>query len=162
MVSGLALGCDAAVHRGCLEVRGRTSAILAHGLDEVHPRKHTSLAQEILDSGGSLWSEHPPGTPPRSHQYVQRNRLQTGLSLGAIVVEAGPDSGTMHTARFAVEQGRILGCLDPRSEEGKQLQSGNEKLLEHGAHSIYDEEDIGHFIERLREEGSIEEQETAL
>ncbi|MCS3675231.1 DNA protecting protein DprA [Salinibacter ruber] len=155
VISGLALGCDAAVHGGCLEAGGKTSAILAHGLDEIHPKNHTSLAQEILDSGGALWSEYPPGTPPRSHQYVQRNRLQTGLSRGAIIVEAGPDSGTMHTARFALEQGKMLGCLVPKDENGKGLQSGNDQLLKQGAYSVSDEEDVGHFMKRLRKDISI-------
>ncbi|MCS3632456.1 DNA processing protein [Salinibacter ruber] len=151
VISGLALGCDAAAHRGCLEAGGKTSAILAHGLDETHPRKHMSLAQEILDSGGALWSEYPPGTPPRNHQYVQRNRLQTGLSRGVIVVEAGPDSGTMHTARFALEQGKTLSCLASRDENGKRLKSGNDVLLEQGAYSIHNEEDVEKLVRQLCE-----------
>lgn len=150
VVSGLALGCDQAAHEGCLDAGGQTSAVLAHGLDTVHPTSNQSLAERILDYGGSLWSEHAPGVPPKSHQYVQRNRIQSGLVGGVIVVEAGPDSGTLHTARFAREQGRLLGCLAPGSKESQQLQDGNRKLLREGALPIGGPADIEDFAENLR------------
>lgn len=154
VISGLALGCDTAAHRGCMEVGGQTGAVLAHGLDEIHPRKNASLAKEILSQGGSLWSEYPPSTHPQKHQYVQRNRLQAGLTSGVIVVEAGPDSGTLHTARFALEQEKILGCLAPQDKKERRLQSGNDKLLENGAYSVHDEEDVTRLIGLLRDESS--------
>jgi len=109
VVSGLALGIDAAAHEGALEAGGApTVAILAHGLHMVTPTRNAKLAQSILASGGALVSEHPPGVPPRPPEFVRRNRIQSGMSHCSIVVESGTTGGAIHQARFTVEQGREL------------------------------------------------------
>ena len=113
VVSGLALGIDAAAHRGALDNGGTTIAVMAHGLDTITPGSNKELAQEILENGGALIAEHPPGTPPRRPEYVLRNRIQSGLSVCSIIVESGESGGAMHEARFTNDQDRKLYCIVP-------------------------------------------------
>lgn len=108
VVSGLAFGADAAAHRAVLDHDGLTLAVLASGLDHITPAAHTGLAKRIVAGGGVLLSEYPPGTPPLRHHFIARNRLIAGLSDGVLVTEAAATSGTMHTAAFALEQGRTV------------------------------------------------------
>jgi DNA processing protein len=152
VVSGLALGCDEAAHKGCLVAGGPTVAMLAHGLDRVHPRSNEELAADILANGGALFSEYPPGTPPKRSYFVDRNRLQSGASDGTIVVETGIKGGTMHTARFALEQERVLGCLrHPPGREGDHC-AGNELLVRtEGAWPLSSDDEITAFVEAIVE-----------
>lgn len=105
IVSGLARGVDAAAHRGCLEAKGRTVAILGCGIDVVYPREHRQLTQMIAESG-ALLSEFPPGTSPAPQNFPVRNRIISGMSLGTVIVEASEYSGSLITARLAMEQNR--------------------------------------------------------
>jgi DNA processing protein len=107
IVSGGALGIDAAAHRGALEVGGATFAVLGCGVDVVYPDRHAVLFDEIAERGGLL-SEYPPGTPPRGRQFPVRNRLVAGLAGAVVVVEAQPASGALVTARLAERMGRRL------------------------------------------------------
>ncbi len=125
VTSGLARGIDAAAHRGCMDGGGKTIAVLACGLDDVYPKRHRGLAKELLDSGGVILSEYPLGIPALPHQFPIRNRLITGLSQALLVVEAARHSGSVVSAKWAVEQGvdvfavpgsiyspQSEGCLD--------------------------------------------------
>ncbi len=106
VVSGLAFGIDTASHQGCLEAGGQTLAVLGNGLDTVYPKSNECLARNILKNGGALMSEYPLGTPALPHHFLERNRLISGLALGVVVIEAPKASGSLATARFALEQNR--------------------------------------------------------
>lgn len=125
IISGLALGCDEAAHRGALEVGGKTIAVLATGLDRVHPETHASLQTEIVHHGGLLLSEYPLGTPVSKHHLIARDRIQAALGDELLIIECGRSSGTMHTVRFAERCHRPIFALSypsyPTSAEGNEL-----------------------------------------
>jgi DNA processing protein len=105
VTSGLALGVDGAAHQGALQ-QGTTIAVLGCGVDVVYPRRHRALYDEIVGGGGVVVSEFPPRSKPLPQYFPQRNRIISGLALGVLVIEAAPQSGSLITARQALEQGR--------------------------------------------------------
>ena len=139
IVSGLARGIDAAAHRAALEAGGRTIAVLGCGLDITYPPEHGRLREEIAASGAVL-TEFPAGTPPKPSHFPQRNRIISGLSLGVVVVEAAEDSGSLITARFALEQGREVFAV-PGSLEAP-LSRGPHGLIKQGAKLVETADDI--------------------
>lgn len=150
VVSGLAIGCDSAAHSGCIEGGGRTFAILANGLDTVYPRSNRKLAQNILDTNGCLLSEYPPETKILNNYFIERDRLQSGLSSGVIVIETDIKGGTMHTATFAKRQGREIACLDHSSQTQREKARGNTQLIMQGAFPIGSQNQLDTFITRIK------------
>jgi DNA processing protein len=159
VVSGLARGIDAAAHRGSLATA--TIAVLAGGIDQVYPEEHVGLLQELLRTGAAL-SEMPLGWEPRARDFPRRNRLISGLALGIVVVEAAQRSGSLITARMALEQGREVFAvpgspLDPRAE-------GTNRLLKEGATLVTEAADIIAVLKPIlgRPVGPAEEPEPAV
>ncbi|MHC6204357.1 DNA-processing protein DprA [Breznakiellaceae bacterium SP9] len=145
IVSGLARGCDSVAHRTALDTGGRTIAVLAHGLDYCYPPENRPLAQEILDTGGLLVCEYPPGTRPRRHYFVVRDRLQSGFSKALCVIESDLVGGTMHTVRFAQKQQRRIACLALETPGNKHL------IAERGAVPLDSERAVAQFIDSIQE-----------
>lgn len=139
-ISGLALGVDGLAHQAALEAGGLTIAVLPAGLDVIYPASHTSLARRILENGGALVSEYPAGTPPLKHNFIARNRLVSGLSLGVLVTEAAEKSGTLHTANFALEQGKSVFAVPGNITS--PLSKGTNNLIKAGAQPVTDVNDI--------------------
>jgi DNA processing protein len=139
VVSGLATGIDAAAHAGALAAGGRTVAVLATGLDRVYPPWHAELSRRVA-AGGALLTEFPCGTPPLPHHFPRRNRLISGLALGTVVVEAAPRSGSLITARYALEQGREVFAVP--GPVGAALHEGPNRLIQDGAKLVRGVDDI--------------------
>jgi DNA processing protein len=139
VVSGMARGIDSAAHRGALSAHGRTIAILGSGLDVIYPPENKKLFHDIIENGAVI-SEYPPGTPPRSSNFPARNRIISGMSYGVVIVEAGEKSGSLITARLALEQGRevfaVPGSIDAAGSRGTN------KLIKQGAKLIENTDDI--------------------
>lgn len=151
VVSGLARGCDIEAHRGCLDRQGQGVVVLAHGLDRLYPREHQTIADALRAHGGCLVSEYPCGVEPARHRFIERDRLQSGLSHGVVVVEAGLRSGTMHTVGFALQQMRRIACVvHPESLQGHPQTQGNRRLLERAeAEGLNDRQDVLAFLRRV-------------
>lgn len=130
IVSGLAIGVDATAHRAALQARGQTVAVLAHGLEEAKPKQNARLGLEILESGGAWVSEYPIGRRAMKQSFVQRNRIQVGLSAGSVLIEAALDSGTMTQAEFCLKERRPLFAVVPHKEDNPlSLNCAGTKLL---------------------------------
>ena len=123
IVSGLAIGVDTLAHEAALAANGHTVAVLANGLESVYPRRNASLAARILDAGGAWLSESPFGTPAIPHNLIRRDRLQSGMSAGTIVMQTGLRGGSMHTVRFTLLQGRKLFAPVPRGRHAEEEKS---------------------------------------
>jgi len=146
VVSGMARGIDSAAHTGALAARGRTIAVLGSGIDVIYPLENKKLFDKIASSGAVI-SEYPFATTPQGHHFPRRNRIISGLSLGVVVVEATEKSGSLITARMALEQGRevfaVPGSIDSSGSRGTN------KLIKEGAKLVQDVNDI--FTEILPE-----------
>ena len=154
VVSGLATGIDSMAHRGNIEgcsagmtaaqtdAPAATVAVLGSAVDEVYPSSNRTLARRVLETGGVLLSEYPPGTGPRKWTFPARNRIISGLSRGILIVEAPQKSGALITARFALEQNRDLWVASAGIMEGRFDRRGTKKLVQDGAEVIHSAADI--------------------
>ncbi len=146
IVSGLAVGCDTCGHRGALQAEGKTTAILANGLDHdsIYPPENKDLAEEIVEKGGLLISEYRMGTSVNRYNLVGRDRLQSGLSLATLVIQTGENGGTMHAATATLQAGKPLYTIYFKDEETRQHEKclGNALLVKKGAIYIKGEDDL--------------------
>ena len=140
VISGLALGVDAAAHRAVVAAGGQTVAVLAGGLDAIHPTSHTQLAQQIVAQQGSLVSEYAAGVPSHKSHFIARNRIIAALADAVIITEAADKSGSLHTADFALDIGKPV-CAVP-GPITSNLSQGTNKLLKNGAHVITTAQDV--------------------
>ncbi len=140
VVSGLARGIDSLAHRAALRAGGRTIAVLGCGIDVVYPSEHRDLAGRVTERGAVI-TEYPLGTKPEAGNFPPRNRIISGLSLGALVVEAGKRSGALITADFALEQGREVFAL-PGNVNSSKSQGTNRLIRDGAAKLIISVEDI--------------------
>ncbi len=140
VISGLALGIDAAAHRGAVKARGVTFAVLGSGLAEIYPERNVKLATQIIETGGAIISEYPLQTQPLPYHFPRRNRIISGLSLGVVVVEARQRSGALITADCALEQGREVFAVP--GPIGSVTSQGTHGLLKQGARLVAHVDDI--------------------
>lgn len=155
IISGLALGADGIAHQAALKAGGKTIAVLACGLDSIYPATHRNLAIEILKNRGTIVSEYEIGTPALKQNFIARNRIVSALSDLTIITEATEGSGSLITARFALEQNKVVGAVPGNitSETSK----GTNNLLKSGAHVITEAQDVLNLLgiqanEKAREE----------
>ncbi|MTD39379.1 DNA-protecting protein DprA [Erwinia sp. CPCC 100877] len=147
IASGLALGIDAVAHRAALAAKGKTLAVLGNGLATFYPRRHRQLAEQIIGQGGAIVSEFPLDAPALPYHFPRRNRIISGLSRGVLVVEASLRSGSLTTARYALDQGRELFALP--GAIGSPGSEGTHWLIKQGAIAVTEPQDI---IDNLQNE----------
>jgi DNA processing protein len=140
VVSGLARGIDSAAHRGAIQGKGRTVAVLGTGIGQIYPKENARLVDEILESGGAVVSQFPIDTPPLKENFPYRNRIISGLSLGVLIVEASDRSGSLITARLAMEQNRevlaVPGNITSKNSFGTNF------LIKDGAKLVQQWQDV--------------------
>lgn len=140
IVSGLAMGIDTASHEGAVAAGNKTIAVLGCGLDTIYPRQNENLAKKILELGGAIISEYPVGTPSFPNQFLERNRIISGLSIATIIIEAPKESGALVTARLAAEQGREVFVIPGPINNPNYY--GSHKLIRDGARLVASIDDI--------------------
>ncbi len=144
IVSGLALGVDGIAHEAALQAGGTTVAVLPCGLNQIYPATHTQLARRILEQGGALLSEFDPSMPGLKQNFIARNRIVSGMSDALLITEASEQSGTMHTARFALEQG--VDVLAVPGNITSPTSVGTNNLIRTGAAPITCVQDVLHAL----------------
>lgn len=139
-VSGLARGIDAAAHRGCLRLSGHAVAVLGSGVDRCYPRENRAIYDQIIDTGGAIVSEYPPGTPPDRWRFPARNRIIAAMSAAVVVVEAAATGGALITARLGAELGRPVFVVP--GDVDREMSEGCNRLIRDGAHPVFGSADL--------------------
>ena len=140
IVSGLARGIDSAAHRGAIKANGKTIAVLGTGINQIYPKENARLVEEILASGGAVVSQFPLETPPLKENFPYRNRIISGLSLGVLIVEASERSGSLITARLAMEQNREVLAVPGNITSKNSF--GTNYLIKSGAKLVQQWQDV--------------------
>lgn len=140
VVSGLARGIDGAAHRGCLEADGVGVAVLGSGVDVWYPPEHRGLGHALVEKGGAVLSEYPPGTSPEPWRFPARNRIISGLAAAVVVVEAAEKGGALITARLGAEQGREVFAVP--GDLSRATSVGTNRLIRDGAHPVLGTDDL--------------------
>lgn len=145
IISGLAYGIDSIAHKACLEKGGITIAVMGNGPGQIYPNAHKKLAENMVEGGGAVITEFEEGMPALPQNFPRRNRIISGMSLGVIVVEAAIDSGTLITARLAMEQGREVFAVPGLA--GNVNTCGTHRLIRTGAALIETAQDVIDILE---------------
>ncbi|OVE78637.1 DNA protecting protein DprA [bacterium G20] len=140
IVSGLALGVDSIAHQAAIDAGGLTIAVLPTSLERIYPAAHLNLARQIVTTGGCLVSEYPPGTEAFPSNFIARNRIVSGLADVLLITEAARNSGTMHTAGFALEQGRTVMAVP--GNVTSPMSEGCNNLIKKGATPVLSVQDV--------------------
>ena len=141
VVSGLALGIDAAAHYNCVINKGKTIAVLGCGIDQIYPYVNKYLARMILDNNGGIISEYPPGTIPKKWNFPRRNRIIVGLSRSVLITQSPSKSGSIISAILSTDYNRDLYVVSPK-EECREKDAGNIELIFSGATEVNNPKDI--------------------
>lgn len=167
IVSGLALGVDAIAHQAALDAGGITIAVLPGPIEKIYPSSHRQLAERIIRNGGALISEYPAGTEPFRVNFIARNRLVSGLGDVLLITEAAEKSGSLHTARFALEQGKDV--LAVPGNITSPTSAGTNNLIKSGAGAVTETSDVHHVLglqplegQPLRPKGANENEQLVL
>ncbi len=147
VVSGLAKGIDGAAHRGAVTAGGVSAAVLGSGIDVVYPRRHAGLHDEILEKGGAVVSEFPPGTRPDGWRFPTRNRIIAGLADAVLVVEAGATGGALITARIALDYG--IAVFATPGDVDRPASVGTNTLIRDGAFPVFGSDDLGTVLDLI-------------
>jgi DNA processing protein len=156
VVSGMARGIDRAAHEGVLGAGGHATAVLGSGIDVVYPRGNTALHRSILDEGGVVYSEFPPGTRPDAWRFPTRNRIIAGMSDAVLVVEAGERGGALITARIAIDYG--LAVFATPGDIDRPVSAGTNSLIRDGAFPVFDADDLRATLQLLEGMVSVSSQ----
>ncbi|HEY5806302.1 MAG TPA: DNA-processing protein DprA [Candidatus Saccharimonadales bacterium] len=140
IISGLALGVDSLAHKAALDAGGLTIAVLPSGIDRIYPASHQGLAKQILAQGGALVSEYPNDELPHKYHFIERNRIASGMGDALLVTEAAEKSGTLHTASFALEQGKPVLAVPGNITSPTSV--GTNNLIKTGATPVTSAQDI--------------------
>lgn len=140
IVSGLALGVDGIAHKAAIDANGTTIAVLGNGLSTIYPRNHDQLGRSIVEKGGAIISEYEPNIPARGFQFLERNRIVSALSDAVLITEASARSGTLNTARHALEQGKEVFVIPGNITS--PLSAGCNALIKQGATPVTSPDDI--------------------